>query len=728
MSDNNRHSDTWGNYTFAAVTTGALWVFRYELDQLTGSQIPVPLCGLAAVFACVWKAGTGPALTATALTTAWYVWDSHALTPDAWIRYAIYAAEAGLLCFYGRQLRATEDRAAQGEDWQQHLVQTAGEGIWTVDSDGVIGYANSRIAEILGCDTGAITGHKFEEFLFPEDRPAERIRFQSRRSGVKEQFDRRLRRTDGTEAWTLACSSPYSLDGKETGLLTMMTDITERKKAEHALRLSERKYRELFENIREGVYQTSPDGRILAANPELLRMLGVSNQEELNVVGVVRDTFVDTALHQSLRDRLERDGSYANVEFQLRGRDSRIITVRENARVVRDENGEVLYYEGTLTDVTERIGFENQLRESQKMEALGRLAGGIARDFRAIGAGIMSRLKQALEVLPHDSPARPLLDVVGKSIDSGGALTRQILDFSHNARRRESRARGRSAIDLNALVTELTPLLSRLAGPHCPVELSLCDHPVPVLADRGALRQLLSSFVIYARGYGTAANKIEITTEIESRSTAATPFVSLSVRSASPDGSPQPGEIGMATSQAILAQYGGTMTTTIGPGSADPEVIVRYSMYLPLAMEAHLTPSPTESEDPSLSSPSATVLLLEREPLIREISRDMLERQGFRVCTAGDTSEAERIARSPQDFDVLITDWAIDGEGSKTLVQLLRETRPGLRVLYLAGYSDTLPDSGSLPLRSAILPKPFSGESLGRKIRHLLERSLSGGT
>jgi two-component system cell cycle sensor histidine kinase/response regulator CckA len=518
----------WPGYAFAAVVTGALFVLRFELDQLIGSQISVPLCGLAAVFASIWKAGTGPALLASVLTTAWYVWDSHAAGTDAWIHYAIYATEAGVFCAYGRQLHIAKDRAAQGEDWQRHLVETAGEGIWTVDSEGIIGYANPRIAEILGCDASQITGRRVEEFLFLEDHPSERIRFQNRRVGVKEQYDRRLRRADGSEVWTLACSSSYSRAGKDAGLLTMMTDITERKKAEHALRRSERKFRELFENIREGVYQTSPDGRILAANPELLRMLGFSSQEELNVVGVVRDTFVDAGLHQNLRDRLERDGSYANIEFQLRRRDQRVITVRENARVVRDENGDVLYYEGTLTDVTERIRVDNQLRQSQKMEALGRLAGGIARDFRGIGAGILTGLKQAQELLPENSPARPLLNGVAKKMESAAALTRQILDFSHNARQRDNQVEGGAAFDLNALIVGMGPVLCRLVSPETCLELSLCEDPTQVLADVEHIRQVVVSFVIQARGPRGGSNKMTIATTIDPHGPAA---VSLSVRS-----------------------------------------------------------------------------------------------------------------------------------------------------------------------------------------------------
>ncbi len=232
------------------------------------------------------------------------------------------------------------------------------------------------------------------------------MRLQNRRIGVREQRDRRLRRSDGSEVWMLACSSLYQSGQSDAVVLTMMTDITERKAAEHALRRSERKYRELFENILEGVYQTSPDGRILAANPELLRMLGLFNQEELSVPGVVRDTFVDPDLHHSLRDRLDRDGSYANVEFQLRTRDHRIVTVRENARVVRDENGNVLYYEGTLTDITGQIKFESSFVRRRiwrlsvaSQAALHAISAGSAPAWRTASS---RRSKLSLRIIPRE--------------------------------------------------------------------------------------------------------------------------------------------------------------------------------------------------------------------------------------------------------------------------------------------------------------------------------------
>ena len=612
--------------------------------------------------------GIGPALACLILATG-------ATGFQSWIPYAIFVIGACLAGVCAWRLRVAGDKAAKGQAWQRHLVETAGEGIWVIDPEGVIGYANPRMAEILGCGVEQIQGRGFEAFVFPEDVPAERIRFQSRRAGIKQQYDRRLRRADGSEAWMLACSSPYSYRNEFTGVLTMMTDITERKIAEQALRSSERKFRELFENIREGVYQTSPDGRILAANPELLRMLGFSNRDELNVAGMVRDTFVDRNLHQSLRDRLERDSSYANVEFQLRTRDHRIITVRENARVVRDENGGVLYYEGSLTDITDKVRSVNRHgREPRDETAAGSQTGGIA----------PARLRRALDILPPDSPARPLLDAVAGSLNCT------------------------AAIDLNALIADMEPTLRGLGMPGSSLGLALCESPTPVLANAGQLERIVSGFVIHAREFHPEIMKIDIATVIEASGPegGAGPVVCLSVLGHGANNGCACGEearpwMDTATTQAMVALYGGVMTAV-----AEPQGI-RCCLRLPLASRAFS------------GTGAATILLVEEEPLIRELSRDLLERQGFQVLVATDAAEAERMAIGGETFDVLMTE--TDGESGNALVQKLRDMRPGLRVLFVTG-SDGFPESLPAPTGSAVVRKPFSGDSLGRQVRLLLDR------
>ena len=195
----------------------------------------------------------------------------------------IFLAEGLLLSVGSARMWGSKRESDRSEAWHRRLVETAAEGIWVRDGNGVITYANARMADMLGLSVEELIGRKVDEFFLPADLSVERIRAENLRRGRKEQFDRRLRRSDGSEIWVLTCCNLVDGDESETpGALAMMTDITERKRAEHALRRSEERFRNLFETVLEGVYQSTPDGRILAANPMLLQMLGFANESELS--------------------------------------------------------------------------------------------------------------------------------------------------------------------------------------------------------------------------------------------------------------------------------------------------------------------------------------------------------------------------------------------------------------------------------------------------------------
>jgi CheY-like chemotaxis protein len=324
---------------------------------------------------------------------------------------------------------------------------------------------------------------------------------------------------------------------------------------------------------------------------------------------------------------------------------------------------------------------------------------------------------------------------VARSIRSAEALTRQILDFSQRqGGEREARYEAGSAVDLNALIIQLGPELCRLVSPENCFELILCENETAVRADAKHIQQIVTDFVIQARGFGGGTNKIELATAVDPSEPSASggvqsgSFVSLSVTGRpSADGTrddsatPLPWT-GVATSQAILAQYGGTMTSTVEAATAEFGAGIRFSLYLRRVNGGQhpLRTIETAAGEHGGFTDAGTVLLVEEEPLIRELSRDMLERQGFRVLTAGNAGEAERLARGPGHIDVLITEWAEDGDQGGALVRRLREMRPELHVLYMVGHSqestDQIPGSDGI----AVVQKPFSGDALGRKIRQLL--------
>ncbi len=475
------------------------------------------------------------------------------------LRCMMFVAEGLLLCTCSARMSTALRRAAGREQWHRRLTETAAEGIQVADEDGVIAWANPRMSEILGYSLSEIVGRKTEDFLFPEDVPFERIRIGSRRYGVPEQFDRRLRRKDGSEAWVLVSGNSFRSEqgafeaGLSSGMLLMMTDITERKNAEQALRRSEARFRGLFENVLEGVYQSTPDGRILAANPMLLRMLGLESEAELNDVNIASDLYCDPNVRRQLVDRLELDGSFQNVEYDLRRRDGRIVRVCENARVVRGDDGRVLYFEGTLTDVTEKKEIEERLRIVQEAEAGGRMAGAVAQDFGNALTAISGYSRLILDDLPESHALHPIAAELLRSVESASEMIRQVAAFG------QRRTAYSATVDLNRLLLRVGDTLRRIAGSEVAVTILAAPGPLLVNADPVHLEQIAVSLATGARRAILGSGAMEVKAEISGC------FASLSMRcTGCPDQAPH---FGLSTIQAIVSQYGGTVIEESSPGS-----------------------------------------------------------------------------------------------------------------------------------------------------------------
>jgi len=658
----------------------------------------------------------GPGFAATALLVVWSAFDlpGHRISAaNTVIRCGVFMAEGVLLSIGSSRLRRFMRDATASETWHRQLVETAAEGIWVHDEQGQITWANARMAEMLGITVEDLTRRKVEEFFFPEELSMERVRAANLRDRRKIQFDRRLRRADGAEIWVLTCCNLLDSDvlfGQAPVYLTMMTDITERKRAEYALRRSEERFRNLFESLLEGVYQSTPDGRILAANPMILEMFGIA-QEELKDLNVARDFFPDPNLRKRLLEQMERDGGYRNVEYELRRRDGQIITVLESARAVRDDNGAVLYYEGTMTDITPRRRMEEQLRQAQKVEALGRLAGNIAADFNNSLTVITGYAQLALADLPPGHPARPNIERALDSAERAVGLTKHLLLFS----RRQARAADR--FDLNQAI-------ECCEAAH-PLAVSVSQDAAPVYATQEQINAIVRDLIAHLGSRlpsAALALKTEVTDlneeiSLQCASVPGGPYAVLSIGDANALetlgdllrdpflAGMQAGEsaaAGLSPAHAIVAQCGGFIVCR--PAG--------FHVFLPSA-----APSSDSGWQPAPGGQS--ILLVEDEPLIGELSRDMLERQGYRVVLASNAREAEQISRTAGSFDLLITDAVMDTITGPELARRLRTVNPRLKVLYISGYADSA-ERAHAPDGGAFLEKPFSAESLGRKIRQIL--------
>ncbi|MBN2207263.1 MAG: PAS domain S-box protein [Candidatus Aminicenantes bacterium] len=256
--------------------------------------------------------------------------------------------------------KRAEEALKASEEKHRRLVEDLSEVIFSVDAEGRISYVSPPIESVLGYRTDQIIGQRFDRFIHPDDLPGLTESFRRTLAGDLHPYEYRLVARDGRVIHVQSSSRTIQDGGRTIGLLGVLTDISERKKAEEELRASEEKYRGLFENAFDAIYQSTPQGRILTVNPAMVRMLGYGSREELLSVPVV-DTYLNPADRLRMADRLEREGEVRDYELVLKRKDGTPVHVIQNTHVVRDAAGRILYYEGTLTDVSELKRAEGQI-------------------------------------------------------------------------------------------------------------------------------------------------------------------------------------------------------------------------------------------------------------------------------------------------------------------------------------------------------------------------------
>ncbi|HTK95108.1 MAG TPA: GAF domain-containing protein [Terriglobales bacterium] len=528
---------------------------------------------------------------------------------------------------------------------------------------------------------------------------------------------------------------------KDKELLTFVSqhvaNALQRRRDQEAVKRSEERYRSLVESAVYGIYRSAMDDRFLDVNPALVEMLGYDSPEEVLALDVARDVYLDPNERGDLVQKYHYTRHVDSVEVKWKRKDGTPMTVRLSGRAVVSVAGEPEGFEMIAEDVTERRAFEEQMRQSQKMEAVGRLAGGVAHDFNNLLTVIKGYTELVLDSYSEGDPRRGEIEEIRKAADRAGALTRQLLAFSRQ------QVLAPKTLNLNQVVQSMDGLMHRLLGENIELSTLLGPDVGRVRADPGQLEQVLMNLAINARDamprggkltIGTANAEIDELYAREHPTIAPGSYVLLAV---SDTGQGMDTEtqahifepffttkeqgkgtgLGLSTVYGIVKQSGGDIWvySEVGVGST-------FKVYLPRV------DAPAELVAPSSGSPrravgSETILLVEDEDGVRALVRKFLERSGYQVIEASSGDQALGLAHKHGDkIDLLLTDVVLPRMSGSELARRLVDMYPQTRVLYMSGYTDdAIVHHGVLSAGAAFVQKPFTAEALGRKIREILE-------
>ncbi|HXA97107.1 MAG TPA: response regulator [Candidatus Dormibacteraeota bacterium] len=503
-----------------------------------------------------------------------------------------------------------------------------------------------------------------------------------------------------------------------------------------AARAAESRYHELFDGAPVGLIRSLPDGRVLAANAAAVRITGYPSVSALLDANVT-DLYHEASDRARVTAALERGDGFHDLEIEGRRRDGVVIWVSVNLRPVKDRDGRTLHYEWSLADITERRQLESQLRQAQKMEAVGQLAGGVAHDFNNLLTVIAGRCYLMLGKLASDDPLRREVDLVRGAAERAARLTHQLLAFS---RKQVLEPR---VLDLNGTVTGIEPLLRRLIGEHIEIAVRRGSDLGRVKADAGQLEQVILNLAVNARDAMPQGGRLVLETSNATLDETATrraldvepgAYVLLAVTDSGHgmDAATQAqifepffttkevGKgtgLGLSTVYGIVKQSDGFIEVESEPGQG-----ASFRVFLPRVEEA--APSGDEAKAPA-SRPrgSETVLLVEDDEALRMLAREILTVQGYAVLEAASPVEALRLHQSHAGtIHLLLTDVVMPQMNGQQLADRLLAERPDLAVLFMSGYTGAaLAQRAGGEFGGAFLPKPFTPDGLSRRVREVLD-------
>jgi PAS domain S-box-containing protein len=506
-------------------------------------------------------------------------------------------------------------------------------------------------------------------------------------------------------------------------LLRSIRYAIERKRSEEALRQSEATVRAIFENSLEGIVIVASDGTCLEANSAAGALVNLSRND---LIGSRLCDFCEKGFEQVWAELKLAENGRGQFWAQLKDGSRKLVDYCFTANILPGQ------HLAMLRDITEQQDMEEQLRDSQKMEAVGRLAGGVAHDFNNI-LGIISGHAELLESSASSPAERGRAEKIISATEKAASLTRQLLAFGRK------QVMSLKLLDLAAVLEGLSSMVDCMMGAEVQISIQATKNFGLVRADQSQMEQVIMNLTANAREAMPEGGTLTITIDRYESSTdhPELPPGDYARLSVSDTGAGMTQEVqsqifepffttkktgsglGLSTVYGIVKQSGGYITVT-----SEAQRGSTFSVYLPLVSGSDLNPTSSETRKRSHVPGHETILVVDNEEDLRNASCEYLESCGYRVLSAGDGKEAIEICdRHPGPISLLISDIVMPRLSGRGLVDHVRRTRPGTNVLIISGYADDAVWRHGIALDpSCFLQKPFTFQALNAKIRSILDK------
>jgi PAS domain S-box-containing protein len=643
-----------------------------------------------------------------------------------------------------QERRRAEEALRESEGRYRTLVHTLPDAITVADPAGNITYVSPTTLHFYGYETeNEVFGHNILEWvhLNYQEQALNQMEMVLNGGFITNQ-EYLLYKKDGTTFFAeVSASCLKNSQGHTTGILVVVRDISERKEAEEQLLYQAN----LLQNVSDAIVATDLNFEITSWNQAAEALYGWPAREAIGQpVHEILQTEYPYEQYEQMQRRLLEQGIWKGEVIQ-KHKDGAAINILASVSLIKDSTGKPVGAVAALRDITERkqaekaqAKLEEQLRQAQKMESIGRMAGGVAHDFNNLLTVIQGYCGLMQAQIPSESPLLEDLKQIQRTGERATALTRHLLAFSRK------QILAPTPLDLNSLVTNLRKMLERLIGEDITLSTLLQPGLWTIIADPGQIEQVIMNLAVNARDAMPTGGMLTIETsnvqldENYLRTQLEAPSGSCVMLAVTDTGcgmdesvlaqifepfftTKEQGKgtgLGLATAYGIIKQSGGDITVYSEPGQG-----ATFRIYLP-AGEGTMSDLAVPQASAVIRGGNETILLVEDEETVRKLARTALQGRGYAILEASHGGEALSLFEQHQELiDLLVTDVVMPRMSGRELAEQLKALQPQLKVLFMSGYTDdAIVRHGLLAAEVEYLSKPFSLNSLASKVREVLDK------